>query len=156
MWWEMYLATPAKANNRPLFNAAGLAQLLYDFGDAWQCLGRRGLRLEELAQLRAFLFVVTWWVPRDVCGFAFEEVGHEDLVGVVFVRVGEDIGALEGLIEEAEDVVDDEDALFGRFGARGVWEGKLDVGMATWWFCGIYKSLGRRLQCSLLWVSSLC
>jgi hypothetical protein len=70
--------------------------------------------------------------------------------------VGEDVGALEGLVEEAEDVIDDEDALFGGLGARGVWEEGLDVGLATRWFGGVYRSLGHRLQCSLLWVSSLC
>jgi hypothetical protein len=44
------------------------------------------------------------------------------LVGVLFVRVGEDVGALQRLREEAEDVVDDEDALFGVFRAGLVCE----------------------------------
>jgi hypothetical protein len=64
------------------------------------------LVVEELAELLAFFFVI-WWVPRDVCGGAFEEIGNEDLVGRFFVGVGEDVGALKGLREEAEDVVDD-------------------------------------------------
>lgn len=39
--------------------------------------------------------------------FTVEEVGHEDAVLVVgVVGVGEDVGALEGLGGEAEDVVD--------------------------------------------------
>lgn len=35
--------------------------------------------------------------------------------------MGEDVGALQGLVEEAEDVVDDEDALLCVFGAGGIW-----------------------------------
>lgn len=54
-------------------------------------------------------------------GFAVEEIGHEDLVLVVLVGVGEDIGALEGLGFEAEDVVDDEDGGGGGGGTGGVW-----------------------------------
>jgi hypothetical protein len=77
------------------------------------------LRVEEFAQLLLVL-VGLRWIPRDVGGLAFEEIGHEDLVGVVFVRVGEDVGALEGLVEEAEDVIDDEDTLLCVFGTRGV------------------------------------
>jgi len=45
-------------------------------------------------------------IPCYVCGVALEEVGNEDLVGVLGVAVGEDVGALEGLVAEAEDVVD--------------------------------------------------
>jgi hypothetical protein len=39
---------------------------------------------------------------------------------VVLVGVGENVGALERLVEEAEDVIDDEDALLCVFGASGV------------------------------------
>jgi hypothetical protein len=35
------------------------------------------------------------------------------LVRLLLVSVGEDVSALEGLGEEAEDVEDDEDGLFG-------------------------------------------
>ncbi|KAL8687076.1 MAG: hypothetical protein Q9218_006649, partial [Villophora microphyllina] len=42
-------------------------------------------------------------------GLAVEEVGHEDLVLVVLICVGEDVGALEGLWAVAKDVVDNED-----------------------------------------------
>ena len=52
--------------------------------------------------------------------FAEEEVGHEDAVGVFGFGVGEDVGALDGLRGEAEDVVDDEDGGGGVRGARGV------------------------------------
>jgi hypothetical protein len=50
---------------------------------------------------------------------ALEEIGHED---AVFLRGGggEDVGALKGLGEEAKNVVDDEDGLSRRFGARDV------------------------------------
>lgn len=54
-------------------------------------------------------------------GVALEEVRHEDLVLVVLVGVGEDVGALEGLRAEAEDVVDDEDGRGGGGGTGGVW-----------------------------------
>jgi hypothetical protein len=48
---------------------------------------------------------------------------------VVGVGVSEDVGALERLVEEAEDVVDDEDALLCVFGAGGVWGRGLDEGV---------------------------
>lgn len=51
---------------------------------------------------------------------ALEEVGDEDTVGSLFVAVCENIGALEGLWEEAEDVVDEQDGVFGILGACGV------------------------------------
>ena len=40
---------------------------------------------------------------------------------MLLVGVGEDVSALESLIEEAEDVVDDEDALLCVLGAGNVW-----------------------------------
>ena len=39
--------------------------------------------------------------------------GHEDLVLLFLIAMCQDIGALEGLWEEAEDVVNDEDRRFG-------------------------------------------
>ena len=51
---------------------------------------------------------------------AEEEVGDEDAVLAARVRRGEDIGALEGLGREAEDVVDDEEGARGGGGAGGV------------------------------------
>lgn len=50
------------------------------------------------------MFIGSRWVPGDVGGFAFEEVGDVDAVFVVLVRSGEDVGALDGLGEEAEDI----------------------------------------------------
>lgn len=54
------------------------------------------------------------------CVVALEEVGDKDLVLVRLVRVREDVGALQGLLREAEDVVDDQDGFFGGGGASGV------------------------------------
>ena len=52
---------------------------------------------------------------------ALEEVGHVDLVLMVFVvGVCEDVGALDGLRAVAEDVVDDEDSGSGAGGSGGV------------------------------------
>ena len=42
-----------------------------------------------------------------LCVVALEEIGDEDLVLVRLVRVSQDVGALQGLWREAEDVVDD-------------------------------------------------
>jgi len=55
-----------------------------------------------------------------------EEDWHEDfeVAGVVRVRRvvgGEDVGAPDGLDIEAEDIVADEDAAFGCFGASYIW-----------------------------------
>jgi hypothetical protein len=81
------LSTPTKPNNRPLLNTLTLPQLLHNLRNARQRLWRRGLRVEELAQLLLVL-VGLRRVPRDIGGLALEEIGHEDLVRVVFVRVG--------------------------------------------------------------------
>ena len=53
-------------------------------------------------------------------GFAEEEVRYEDSVLVAGVGVGEDVGALDGLGGETEDVVNDEDGGCGGGGAGGV------------------------------------
>lgn len=42
-------------------------------------------------------------IPRDVGGAALEEVGNEHAVFLVGRR-SEDVGTLDGLVEEAEDV----------------------------------------------------
>jgi tetrahydromethanopterin S-methyltransferase subunit G len=42
-------------------------------------------------------------VPRDIGGLALEEVGHEHAV-FLLIRVGQDVGTLNGLVEETEDV----------------------------------------------------
>lgn len=48
-----------------------------------------------------------------VCILAKQKVRNEDLVLLLVVAVGEQITALQGLRAEAEDVVDDQDGLFG-------------------------------------------
>ena len=53
-------------------------------------------------------------------GLAKEEIGHEDLVLVGGVGVGEDIRALDSLVAETEDVIDYEDGGVGAGGAGGV------------------------------------
>jgi len=115
-----HLPAPAEAHNAPLLELALLGRnLLHDLRDARQRLRRRGLGLEELAQVLALLVVVRR-VPADVGRLALEEVWHEDAVWVLLVAVGEDVGALDGLREEAEDVVDYEDCARGGGGAGGV------------------------------------
>lgn len=65
---------------------------------------RRGFGFEEFAEL-LFVFVGGGRVPRDVGGLTFEEIGDEDAVFLVLVGCGEDVSALEGLGEEAEDIL---------------------------------------------------
>lgn len=43
-------------------------------------------------------------VPGDVCGSAVEEIRNEDAVFLLGVGGGEDVCALDGLVEESEDV----------------------------------------------------
>jgi len=59
------------------------------------------------------LFFGVRWVPRDVCGRAFEEIRHEDLVLIGIVRSSEDIGALERLWEVSKNIEDVEDSFRG-------------------------------------------
>jgi hypothetical protein len=96
------------------------AQRLNDLGDALQRLRRRGGPGEELAQLLALLLGVRR-IPGDVGRVAVEEVRHEDAVRALVVAGGKDVGALQRLREEAEDVVDDEDAVGGLLVAGRVW-----------------------------------
>jgi len=46
--------------------------------------------------------------------------GHEHLVLVVLVGVCEDVGTLQRLWEETEDVVDDQKSRFGVLGTSGI------------------------------------
>lgn len=55
-------------------------------------------------------------VGREVLGgavFALQKVGDQDIVLVGFLTGGQDVGALDRLVREAEDVVDGDDALGG-------------------------------------------
>jgi len=68
------LSSPAVANHTPLLDAGALAfDLLQDLRDALECLRRRGLTVEELAELLSLLVVVRR-VPGDVGGLTVEEV----------------------------------------------------------------------------------
>jgi hypothetical protein len=49
------------------------------------------------------VFIGGRWVPRDISRVALEEIRHEDAV-FLFVRGGQDIGTLDGLIEETKDI----------------------------------------------------
>ncbi len=111
---ETDLPAPAIPDDTPFLDAwvAGL-ELVHDALDLFDRLGWRGGGLEELAQFLALLVRVRW-VPGDVGGLALEEVRHENAILVLLVGVRENVGALESLREEAEDVVDDQDALTGR------------------------------------------
>lgn len=58
---------------------------------------------EEVAELLLVL-IGGRGIPGDIGGAAFKEIRHEDTVFLV-VGGSEDIGALNGLVEETEDVL---------------------------------------------------
>lgn len=119
------LAAPAEAHDTPFADAGVFAgELIDDFRNAadrlwWSSSGR-----EELAELLALFLLCNcsvyplaimvelkkaysvWWVPLDWNRLALKEVGHEDLVLMVLVGMSKDISTLEGLREEAENIVD--------------------------------------------------
>ena len=115
-----HLPTPAHAQRSPLLDPGRLLlNLLQQTRHLLRRVGRAGGPREELAQ--PLLLRVS--VGRDdVVGqvVAEEEVGHEDAVGPARVGGGEDVGALDRLRAEAEDVVDDEEGGAGGGGAGGV------------------------------------
>ena len=98
------LTTPAVAQDGPVEAAAGgeLVGLGHNIGDLGEGVGGGGLGLEEIAEL---LLVVVGLrrEPGDIGGLALEEVGDEDTV-LLLVGVGQDVGSLDGLGEETEDV----------------------------------------------------
>jgi hypothetical protein len=51
---------------------------------------------------------------------ALEPVGHVNLVLLLLVAVGENVGTLESLVKVAKDVVDDDNGLCGVRGAGDV------------------------------------
>lgn len=60
------------------------------------------------------VFLLTWWVPRDVGRLSIEKVWDEHLVWALLVTVGENISSTEGLLEvHSEDVVDVEEGNLG-------------------------------------------
>jgi len=119
---KAYLSTPAHPQNSHLLNLrAVLSDRLHQLRHLLRSRWRVRRSLEELAKLLSFLLGV-WRVPAVICRLALEEVGHVDLVLVVFVvGMGEDIGTLKGLRAVAEDIIDDEDGGGGAGGASRVW-----------------------------------
>lgn len=101
-----YLSSPAVAEDGPGLKATPargeLVGLGYDAGDLGQGVGRGGLGLEEVAEL-LLVFVGLRGIPGDIGGAALEEVGHDDPV-FLLVGSGQDVGTLDRLVEEAEDV----------------------------------------------------
>lgn len=116
-----HLSTPTHAQATPLLHPRVLlSQLLHQIRYFFRSIRGAGGTREEIAHPLLFLL----GIGREDAereGFALEEVWHEDLVLVVLVGVGEDVGALEGLGTEAEDVIDDEDGRGGGGGPGGVW-----------------------------------
>lgn len=51
---------------------------------------------------------------------ALEPVGHEHLVLVVVIAIGQDVGSLDGLVKVAKDVEDDDDGLGSVGGASDI------------------------------------
>lgn len=99
--------------NVGVLGAQGLDKGRELLGDA---VGR--VLVEESAQV-LLLLVRVGRVPLNGARLALEPIGHEHLVlGVV--AGGQDVGALDGLVEVAEDVVDDNNALGGIVGAGDI------------------------------------
>lgn len=76
---------------------------------------RRAVLAEESADLLLLVLVVRG-EELDGQGFAVEGVGHEDGVLLVVVGSGQNVAALDGLVEEAENVHNDQNALAGLLG----------------------------------------
>lgn len=114
------LSAPAEANDGPLLDALALAELINNLGNAWQCLRGCCSRLEEFAKLLLLLLVVRR-VPGDVRWAALKEVRHENLVLLLLVCIGENVGTLESLREEAKDVIDNQNSGLCILGAGSVW-----------------------------------
>lgn len=109
-----YLASPAQAECKHRFNAlVTLPHSLDNIWNAWYSPSRVSNTAEEFSQRLAVL-VGGWRVPRYIGGFALEEIGYVDSVGAILgVAECQDVGALEHLVGEAEDVVHNEDGVLG-------------------------------------------
>lgn len=98
---------PAVAQDPPFLEAVPtggqLVRVRHDARDLGQREGRRRLGLEEVAQLLLVL-VRLGRVPRDIGGAALEEVGDEHAVLPLSVGGCQDVGTLDGLWPETEDV----------------------------------------------------
>jgi len=83
-----------------------------------------------LIRILAVKSTVIIWAPGRICkniplnraGLAEEPVRNEDLVLVVLIAGRENVGALDGLVKVAEDVIDDDNALGGIGRASGIWK----------------------------------
>lgn len=82
-----------------------LFDLLDHLGNFLESFRRCGSILEESTQLLLLFFVVRR-IPGDVCRVSFEEIRYEHLVRSIFVTISENVGALDRLWEESEDIVD--------------------------------------------------
>lgn len=49
------------------------------------------------------MFIGGGGIPRDVCGVPLEEIRHEHAI-FLLIRGGQDIGTLDGLVKEPEDI----------------------------------------------------
>ena len=113
-----YLSSPAHPQSTPLLNCPPclLLNLLHDLRDLLRRLWGRCRALEEGSQLFALLLGIRW-VPGMIGRLAVEKIRNKDLVLMVLVVcMGEDVGPLQRLWAEAEDVIDDQD---GRSSSRG-------------------------------------
>lgn len=75
----------------------------------WAVLAEEGANL-------LLLLVIVGREQADIQGRTVKGVGHEDCILVVVVSRSQNVAALDGLVEEAEDVHDDEDGLGGFLG----------------------------------------
>ena len=131
---ESHLPTPTHAQAAPLLDTRRLLlNLLYKLRHLLRRI-RRARRTPEERPQPFFLLLRVRRIGAAREGFPEEEVGHEDLVAVLGVRVGEDVGALECLRGEAEDVVDDEDGGGGGGGAGGVALGAVEGDVFAFFF----------------------
>lgn len=102
------LATPAHSQTRPFLDSSvPLPQLLHQFRHLLGVLRRSRWSTKEVSHLLLLLIRVRR-KDGEGKGFAVKEVRHEDLILVVLVCMGEDVGSLEGLWAITKDVVDDE------------------------------------------------
>jgi hypothetical protein len=89
-----------------------LLERIQHLRDPCHCFGWRCSGLEEFTKFLTLLFIIGW-VPRDIGWFTLEEIGNEHLIRLLLVTVGKNIGALQSLGIEAENIEDDENAVFG-------------------------------------------
>ncbi len=115
------LAAPAHSQTTPFLDARVLfANRLDHLQDLLDVLWGRSRPAQEGCNVLLLLVGVRRIVAARK-RLPMEKVGHEDLVLMGRVGVSEDVGALDGLRAEAEDVVDDENGGGGGGGAGGVW-----------------------------------